>query len=78
MSRADVTDEARQRLLDTWAAWDAKPGAHTPATEMIDASKLVAEQLGISLLVFRDALSAARRAGLDRAQALERVLREHP
>jgi hypothetical protein len=45
---------------------------------MIDASKLVAKQLGISLLVFRDALSAARRAGHNRAQALERILREYP
>ncbi len=77
MSRAGVTDEARQRFLETWAAWDAKPGGQTTAAEMVDASKVVAEQLGISLL-FRDALSAARRAGLNRAQALERVLRDNP
>jgi hypothetical protein len=72
-----VTPEARERLLAAWAAWDATPGASGSAIEMVDACNAVAAQLGISAVVFRDALSRARRDGLDRTEALDRTVRDH-
>jgi hypothetical protein len=73
-----LSPDARSRLLDAWAAWDAKPGAQATANEMVDAVRLAAGELSISALAFHDALAAARRIGMDRAQALDHVLSHLP
>jgi hypothetical protein len=74
-----VTPEyLKVHLLAVWAAWDEKPGHADRARAMEKASRNLATEVGLSVNVLRAELQAARRSGLARRDALDRVLAEHP
>ncbi len=60
-------------FIRVWAAWDAHPTFEHEASQMVAADVELGARLGMSHMVLRDQLAAARRNGLSYEQALTRV-----
>lgn len=56
-----ISDEARAELLEAWEDWDAAPGAVTTTKRLEDACRVVARELGVTVGVLRDHMTAHRR-----------------
>lgn len=74
MSKATDDERLRLHLLGAWDRWDEKPGHPERAQEMDRACSRLAAHVGLDTSRLRRKLTAARRSGLGRRQALAYVM----
>ena len=60
-------------LSEAWDRWDTSPGDPAAARRMIDATKVVAAELGVPYVTVRRQMQALRRQGLSRSDVLHRI-----